>query len=1750
MIGGYIARRAVTGLMLAIFAALGTSGAWALGPISPAGASPTLVIEKPADGSFTNEQTPTIRGTATGLSTVTVKIYRGTDAEGTAEQSPADPLPVEGSWSVTPDPLEEGTYTAVAEQTEVTELAERGESEPVTFTLDTTEPQLTLSPVTSPTNDPTPTLSGAAGAAEGDDPAVTVTIYEGSSVDGEAAAAENVPREGAFWSYTPPHLGDGTYTAQATQRDAAGNVGQSTTRTFTVDTTPPAVTLDPVSSPTSDPTPLLQGSGGEADGPVSATIHEGTTTAGDIVASGSAEVNGGSWSYSSPALPDGTYTAQATQRDAAGNRGESDAATFTVDTRRPALTLAPVESPSNSPTPNLSGAAGTETGDDETVSVSIWEGTSASGEPLVRGSSTVNGGSWSYVSPQLGDGTYTAQATQGDAAGNTAHSATQTFEIDTTAPAVALSSPANGAFLATSKPTFSGAAGSKGGDAGEVTLEIYTGESVGGTPQTFQITRSGGAWTTGSGGPELPDGTYTARVTQVDVAGNVGVSAAHTFTLRTAAPVVTLTPPTSPTSEAAMTFSGSADTSPGDIASVTLKIYPGGSATGEPARVLTAPVSGGAWSVGPIAPLPDGAYTAVAEQKDEAGNVGASAPATFVVDTTAPAVSVSSINSPTNDPSPTIKGSAGTAAGDEPSVSLTIYHGATVGGAEAAKGTFTASGGAWSFTTSPLPDGTYTAQARQSDGAGNTGSSSPVTFTIDTVAPSVSLAPVPSPSNDTTPTLSGSAGAAAGDKTTISVKIYVGSAPEGSVAASSTATRSGGSWSFTALPLADGTYTAQATQADAAGNTGTTTAQTFVIDTAPPQVTLTSPALRSNNTTPSFSGTASDTTQVTVKIYAGGEVKGTPKSQATASVVAGIWSSGPASPALADGSYTAVATQPSSLGNPDGRSEEVHFAVDTAAPTVVLNQLPPSNDRTPKFSGTSSDTTPVTINIYEGETPSGTVVATAKATGGKSGAWESAEATPSLKTGNHTYTATATQPSSIDGNPSGTSAPLTFVVDTTPPTVTLATPPSLSNNRTPSFSGTASDTTPVTVRIYAGPKAEGKPKAETSATVVAGNWTTAPVGSSLADGQYTAVATQPSSLKNPDGKSEPASFTIDATAPSVSISAPTSPTNSPTPTLTGTAAKGDEPTVAVTIYKEGAEAVSSTVAIDGNGNWKYTPSNLADGTYTAQATQTDAAGNVGTSNTVTFVIDTQPPSVTLDAPPLHSNNVTPSFTGTSSDETSSDETRVTVKVYAGSKAEGPVVSEATATVTAGAWTSAPLSPPLKEGKNTYSATATQQDAAGNATTTTAVAFVVDTKAPTITMAAPRSPTNESTPAFQGTASEHTPVTVQIHAGEDATGPIAATATGNGTGGGWTSAPATPALPDGVYTAVARQESAVGNHAGETGEFIFTVDTVAPRPSLDSPADGSSAAGGERAVSGSADTGRDAIPRVTAKLFSGPSIGAGQAPLVSATVGVTAGRWSYTFAGLSPGTYTVRAEQLDQAGNVGVTSAHSFSLIGPSPAAAASRPPTPPAASFTWVPAAPHAGERVSLVSSSEPGSSPLASYAWDVAGNNSFQSAGPVMVTSFATPGNHIVRLRVSDAAGLSSVVAHTIPVSGAAPRLMRPFPIVRIVTTRTARGLRLKLLAVQAPTGSRMSVRCGGRGCPAKSQSRIAAAGRSGLASVTFRRFERILPTGMTLEVRVFNAGQIGKYTRLSIRRGARAKRDDKCLAPDGIKPIACPTR
>jgi hypothetical protein len=257
-------------------------------------------------------------------------------------------------------------------------------------------------------------------------------------------------------------------------------------------------------------------------------------------------------------------------------------------------------------------------------------------------------------------------------------------------------------------------------------------------------------------------------------------------------------------------------------------------------------------------------------------------------------------------------------------------------------------------------------------------------------------------------------------------------------------------------------------------------------------------------------------------------------------------------------------------------------------------------------------------------------------------------------------------------------------------------------------------------------------------------------------------------------------------------------------------------------------------------------------------------------------------------------------------------------------------------------------------------------------------------------------------------------------------------------------------------------------------------------------------------------------------------------------------WSVTFAGLSPGTYTVRAAQADAAGNVGLSPTSTFVVTGASPSAAAHLPP--PAASFSWFPSAPRAGENVSLVSSSTDASSPITAFAWDVAGTGAFATGGSGTSTTFSTAGNHLVQLRVTDANGLSSVASETIPVGAPLFTLMQPFPIVRITSTGTRTGIRLRQLGVLAAPGAKITVVCKGRACPVKSQSHIASVSRTRSGFIEFRRFERSLPAGVVLEIRITRVGKVGKYTRFAVRHGKTPVRFDACLDGVLVKPVGCP--
>jgi hypothetical protein len=1013
-------------------------------------------------------------------------------------------------------------------------------------------------------------------------------------------------------------------------------------------------------------------------------------------------------------------------------------------------------------------------------------------------------------------------------------------------------------------------------------------------------------------------------------------------------------------------------------------------------------------------------------------------------------------------------------------------------------------------------------------------------------------------SNNANPTFKGEAS----DSTPVVVHIVNKANAE--VAKFST-TPGGGHWSTNGEgTLSSESYSAYATQESSLGNPpGESTHVAFMVETRAPTVTLneSSVAKRSNNTAPSFNGTATDTTTVTVRVFEGSKEV----AHATAPGTGGAWSSSALSQALAGApgphTYTAIAEQPSSLGNPTGKSNSVTFKVDTSAPTVTLAQpITPSNNTTPSFTGTASESTPVTVRVYE-EPKEGEKKELAKLTATVAGgAW--ATAPVSLATGAHKYSAVASQESEIS-NGTGESAPVKFTVDTTAPKVTLnPAAKSPSNNALPTFSGTASDSEPVTVAVYELNKTERKLVATAEAKEPKTTWTSLPVTTALPAGnhEYAAVATQKSSIGNPSGASNEVKFIVDTTSPVLTIAAPPSPSNNLTPAFSGTSIATHASTeVAVKIYLDvgvvrGGE-VSSAKATVSAGKWTTVPVSpaLAKGTntYTAVATQESLLGSAPGTTEVTFTVNTEPPKVTLVGPPASSNNRTPVFEGTASDTTA-----VTLKLYEGKSIKGKEIPGAVAAPGAGGvWKTQTTLPALKR---TYTAIAVEKSSiVGNHEGESAtVTFIVDPTAPTVILNSPPTWSNNAAPSFSGEASDNSPVTIKVYPGTKPEGPvIASEATAPGTNGAWASGPASPALPDGQYTSVASQANSVTNvDVGTSKSATFNIDTVPPQVTLTSPANGSSSASTTETVSGAAGNEEDDLPHVTAQLFSGSSIGEGQSPVQSITVNPLAKAWSTTFGGLSPGTYTVRAVQRDAAGNVGVSATSTFVVTGsPPPSSSAALPAAPPAASFAWFPSSPRVGDAVSLVSSSTDSASPITGFAWDPAGTGAFAAGGPVISTTFSHAGNHKVQLRVIDANGLSSVASELIPVSSLLP-LMQPFPIVRITSTGTRSGVKLTQLSVLASPGAQITVQCRGRACPMKAQtvkvqSHVAKARKRPSPFTEFRRFERFLAAGVSLEIRVSKAGVIGKYTRFVVRRAKLPLRFDACLVGVDVNPVGCPS-
>ncbi len=581
---------------------------------------------------------------------------------------------------------------------------------------DTIAPSVSLtSPASgSATSDTTPAFAGLAGTAEGDDTALAVKVYAGAAATGsplQTLAAQVAP-DGAFSVAPGSPLPEGTTTAQAEQNDQAGNIGRSAAVTFSVDATAPAASI--TSAPTD---PSGSASAGFSFGANEAATFECRLDGAAFTACASPKTYAG--------LADGTHTFALRATDAAGNTGPVASRSWRVDTTAPATSI-------TSGPADPSGDAG--------ASLSFGASEAATFECRLDG-----GAYAACTSPKtyaaLADGAHDFAVRATDAAGNTGAAATTSWRVDTAAPAVTLDQPAEGSTTNDTTPTLAGTAGTAAGDQPTVTVDVF----AAGTPNTPvaspTATVSGDGSFAVSPGSALADGSYTAKARQSDSLGHVGTSAVRSFIVDRSAtdvdpPVISVSSPQAGSSVGSATpaIAGTAGTADGDLATVTIKLYAGASATGAPEQTLTTQrQAGGSFSAVPSA-LSGGQHTVRAEQRDTLGNTGYSAPTTFVVDTTAPAVTLTQpVNaSKTADRRPTFAGAAGAAPGDAATVTVGVYPGATATGTptQSLSATRQTDGTYAVQASSALAEGTYTARATQSDAAGNVGTSTASTFVV------------------------------------------------------------------------------------------------------------------------------------------------------------------------------------------------------------------------------------------------------------------------------------------------------------------------------------------------------------------------------------------------------------------------------------------------------------------------------------------------------------------------------------------------------------------------------------------------------------------------------------------------------------------------------------------------------------------------------------------------------------------------------------------------------------------------------------------------------------------------------------------------------------------------------------------------------------------------------------------------------------------------------------------------------------
>jgi hypothetical protein len=595
------------------------------------------------------------------------------------------------------------------------------------------------------------------------------------TIDGGAISATATANANGVWSITPTGLADGQHTIVASTTNAAGTVGTASL-TFTLDTTPPAVTETLSGGGT-----ILSGATLSGTGNASAVVHltvDGNAIADTVVADAS-----GAWSYTATGLAAGSYTVVASETDAAGNTGTASL-TFTV---APTVTAALANDTGASPTdgitadPALTGTAAPNAVVHFTIDGNTIDATA-----------TANAnGVWSFTPVGLADGQHTIVASE-TASGATG-TASLTFTLETQAPTPVIT----GGSIIDGEVTLTGTTG----EAGD-TVSVYDGYSW----LAFVTTDANGNWT--YTGPAAANVIHYYGVNATDLAGNEGHGTTQLVLGGSVPPVLTetLADDTGASSTDDITrdpaLTGTAD--PNAVVHFTID----GNAVADTA---TADASG-SWSFTPTG-LGDGTHTIVASETNASGATG-TASLTFTLDTQAPTPVIT--GGSITDGQVTLTGTTGE-AGD----TVSVYDGYSW-----LAFVTTDNNGNWTYTGPAAADVTHYYGVNATDPAGNEGHGAtqlvlaPPVLT-ETLADDTGASSTDAITFD--PALTGTADPNAVVHFTV----------DGSAITETATADANGTWSFTPTGLGDGAHTIVASETNAAGSIGTASL-TFTLDTHVP----------------------------------------------------------------------------------------------------------------------------------------------------------------------------------------------------------------------------------------------------------------------------------------------------------------------------------------------------------------------------------------------------------------------------------------------------------------------------------------------------------------------------------------------------------------------------------------------------------------------------------------------------------------------------------------------------------------------------------------------------------------------------------------------------------------------------------------------------------------------------------------------------------------------------------------------------